>query len=575
MTSGLQVSIAQATDKGRKSCNQDYHAACIPQEPQLGAKGVVIALADGIGSSDVSHEASRTAVQGFLADYYCTSDAWSVKTSAQRVLTATNSWLYAQTRRSQFRYDLDRGYVCTFSALILKSTTAHVFHAGDARVYRLRDGVIEQLTTDHRVQVAGEKSYLARALGVSQQLEIDYHALPLRVADVFLLMTDGVHEYVGERFLIDAVAGCDDDPAVAVKRILEEALRQGSGDNLTVQLLRVDHLPAQQVDEVRQQLTELPLPPVLEAGMMIDGYRIIRDLHVSSRSHVHLAIDEGSGAQVAIKTPSLDLRGDPLYLERFLMEEWVARRVSSAHVLKAGAPTRRRNYIYTVSEYIDGQTLRQWMADHPQPDLETVRSMLEQIARGLRAFHRQEMLHQDLRPENIMIDGNGTLKIIDFGAVRVAGIAEVDLPQRFDGLLGTAQYAAPEYFLGEAGSVRSDLFSLGVIAYQMLAAGRLPYDAEVAKCRNRAAQRKLQYHSLLTTNRQLPPWVDETIRQALQINPEKRYAELSEFLFDLRFPNKRFLHRARPPLLERNPAGFWKSVSLLLALVLLGVLLYR
>ena len=87
-----------------------------------------------------------------------------------------------------------------------------------------------------------------------------------------------------------------------------------------------------------------------------------------------------------------------------------------------------------------------------------------------------EMLHQDLRPDNIMIDKTGTAKIIDFGSTRIAGIADDDASAAHDDILGTAQYTAPEYFLGEGGSPRSDIFSLGVIAYQMLT-GRLPYGA--------------------------------------------------------------------------------------------------
>ena len=117
-------SLGQHTDKGRKDTNQDFHGACLPHEPLLTAKGIAIALADGISSSNVSQEASEAAVKGFLEDYFCTSPAWSVKKSAQRVLMAMNSWLHAQTRQSPHRYDRNRGYVCTLSAMVLKSTTA-------------------------------------------------------------------------------------------------------------------------------------------------------------------------------------------------------------------------------------------------------------------------------------------------------------------------------------------------------------------------------------------------------------------------------------------------------------------
>ena len=94
MTRQLKVSIGQYSDKGRKEINQDFHGALVPKEPQLGAKGVAIVLADGISSSSVSQIASEAAVTSFLEDYYCTSDAWSVKTSAERVLSATNSWMH-------------------------------------------------------------------------------------------------------------------------------------------------------------------------------------------------------------------------------------------------------------------------------------------------------------------------------------------------------------------------------------------------------------------------------------------------------------------------------------------------
>ena len=138
MTNTLTLSTGQYSDKGRKEINQDFHGLCIPDAPQLQTKGVAIALADGISSSDVSHIASAAAIRSFLDDYYCTSEAWTVKTAAQRVLEATNSWLYAQSRQSEHRYDRDRGYVCTLSALIIKSATAHIFHIGDSRIYRLR-----------------------------------------------------------------------------------------------------------------------------------------------------------------------------------------------------------------------------------------------------------------------------------------------------------------------------------------------------------------------------------------------------------------------------------------------------
>src|SRR5215207_6797460 len=121
----LKISVGQYSDKGRKEINQDFHGVLIPDEPLLSLKGIAVVLADGISSSNVSQIASESAVKSFLTDYYCTSETWSVKMSAQRVIAATNSWLHAQTRQSQFSYERDKGYVCTLSAIVVRSTTAH------------------------------------------------------------------------------------------------------------------------------------------------------------------------------------------------------------------------------------------------------------------------------------------------------------------------------------------------------------------------------------------------------------------------------------------------------------------
>jgi serine/threonine protein phosphatase PrpC/predicted Ser/Thr protein kinase len=572
MPGQLTISVGQYSDPGRKETNQDFHGVYIPKDPQLSSKGIAIALADGISSSDVSQIASEAAVKGFLEDYFCTSDAWSVKKSAQRVLIATNSWLHAQTRHSQYRYDNDRGYVCTLSAMVIKSTTAHIFHVGDTRIYRLRGNALEQLTHDHRFWISQDKSYLGRALGINSQLEIDYQALPVETRDIFLFATDGIYEYASPYFIINAVNAPGNDLDTAAKAIVAEAYEQGSPDNLTVQIIRIEDLPDLDADELYQQLTELPFPPMLEARVIIDDYKIVRELHSSSRSHVYLAMDNETQSPVVIKTPSIALRGDPAYLERFLMEEWIARRINSAYVLKPCAHTRKRNFLYIVTEYIDGRTLAQWMIDNPKPDMETVRGIVEQIAKGLRAFHRLEMLHQDLRPDNIMIDSTGTVKIIDFGSTRVAGLMEITTPIERSHLLGTAQYTATEYFLGESGTTYSDIFSLGVIAYQMLS-GKLPYGTEVSKARTRAAQKKLTYRSVLDEDREIPAWIDDALKKAVHPNPYQRYEELSEFIYDLRHPNQVFLNKTRLPLIERNPLVFWKSVSLILAVTVFVLLI--
>jgi serine/threonine protein phosphatase PrpC len=574
MSRELKISIGQHSDKGRKETNQDFHGALIPQEPLLSLKGIAIVLADGISSSNVSQIASQSTVKGFLADYYCTSESWSVKTSAQRVIAATNSWLHAQTRRSQDFHDKDKGYVCTLSAMVIKATAAHIFHVGDSRIYRVVGNDLEQLTDDHRVHVSSEQSYLSRALGINPQIEIDYRMIALEKGDVFVLATDGVYTHAGPRSIAKAIMQCGNDLDAAARLVVEDAYRNGSADNLTVQIVRIDALQDGDAREVYGHASELPLPPLLDARMIFDGYAIVREVHGSSRSHIYLAVDTETDALVTVKIPSIELRHDPAYLKRFMMEEWVARRISSAHVLKPCLQSRKRNYLYVVTEFIDGQTLTQWMIDNPRPDLETIRGIVEQIARGLQAFHRMEMLHQDIRPDNIMIDKTGTVKIIDFGSTKVTGVIEAAPSTHQDSILGTAQYTAPEYFLGESGTTCSDIFSLGVITYQMLT-GKLPYGAEIAKVRTRSRQQKLKYNSALDDSREIPAWIDQVLRKAVHLDPYKRYQELSEFTYDLRNPSKKFLNAAPVPLIERNPLLFWKCLTLIFAGITLLLLFGR
>jgi serine/threonine protein phosphatase PrpC len=573
MSSTLRVTLGQHSQAGRKAVNQDFHGAATPTATHLHTKGLAMALADGISSSAVSHVASAAAVRGFLDDYYGTSEAWSVRRSAQRVLNACNSWLHAQTQRSDARFDKDRGYVCTFSALVLKGCCAHLFHVGDTRVYRLHAHALEQLTEDHRVRVSATETYLGRALGTGPAVEIDYRNWRLEVGEVYLLATDGAYEHLDASAVHAALAQHPDDLDQAAEALTDLALQRGSQDNLTVQLVRIDTLPDESVTPHHLPREGLRLPPVLQARDLFEGFTIVRELHASSRSHVHLALDGNSGQPVVLKTPSVDLREQADYLDRLLLEEWIARRLDSLHVAKAIPADRPRQHLFVAFEYIEGQTLAQWMIDHPEPDLNTVRDLIAQVAKGLQAFHRKEMLHQDLRPENLMIDRTGTVKIIDFGATHVAGLTEGTAEAHPRAILGSLQYTAPEYFVGGQGSPAAELFSLAVLTYQMLS-GHLPYGLQVTQLRTPADLARLRYVPLRSRRPDLPAWLDAVLQRALHPQPHRRQEALSEFIQDLCAPSARYQRDRGTALIERNPVVFWQTLSVILAglvLVLLGL----
>jgi eukaryotic-like serine/threonine-protein kinase len=570
-TSSLKASVSYTTDKGIKADNEDFVGAIIPTEPQLTHKGIAAAIADGMSGSDAGKLASQSCVGSFLNDYFSTPDSWSVKQAGQKILSATNSWLYSQ---GQIRYQSTKGMVSTLSIIVLKSTTAYLFHVGDSRIYRLRKGNLEQITRDHRIWISQNKNYLSRAMGIEPRLEVDYKSLPLEQGDLFLMTTDGIHDFIDDKTLKKLLAEGTDLTLLAEK-ILLQAKTNNSDDNLTCQLLRVDGLPEAKEDEILRRHANLPFPPPLQPGMIVDGYRIEEELHASKRTQIYRALDTHTNTQVILKTPSILYDDDTLFIEHFLHEEWAGKRINHDNVIKIISTDRPKSYVYYVTEYLEGQTLREWITANPKADIITVRKIVEQIAKGLRAFHRKEMLHQDLKPENIMFDQHGVAKIIDFGSVKIAGIAEIaplDLDSD-DNILGTLNYTAPEYHTGQRGTVKSDLYSLAVITYEMLN-GALPFGQDMPEKPSQGYLAKLRYVSSFHHNPMVPIWIDGALKKATAITPQTRYDELTEFLYDLNTPNPSFMRTEDSiPLLQRNPLRFWQGLSAILIIINL-VLLY-
>ena len=559
----LSISIGQSSNKGVKTDNEDSYGVYTPRDSVLEIKGIAAVIADGMGSCQHPKEASEYCVKGFFSDYYSTAESWSVKTSGAKVLTALNSWLYSKSRDDQAK-----SMVSTFSALIIKSTTAYLFHAGDSRIYLYRQGTLEQLTQDHRVWIGKSQNYLSRAMGIDMHLDIDYKTLDVEVADIFIMTTDGVHDYVHDAAIKNLLTDTTDLDQLC-QSITQTALTQGSQDNVTCQMLRIETLPGRSANEVYNELTRLPFPPELEAGMEIDGYIVIRELNASARSQIYLVADIASGKQMVMKTPSVNFNDDPAYIERFYMEEWAGKRIYHPNVQVTYELQRPRHFMYFLLEYIEGQTLAEWISANPRPEISAITRLVEQIILGMRAIHRMEMLHRDLKPDNIMINAQGVVKIIDFGSVKVAGIAEISSPVERIELLGTRHYTAPEYLLGLAGNDQSDLFSLGVITYEMLT-GKLPYGEQLSKNIHWKNINRLRYIPAISINPMIPLWIDGALEKCLHSSQTERYATSSEFFHDLTHPNESFMRR-NIPLLEKNPLRVWQIISL--ASIVINILL--
>lgn len=554
----LEVRFGGFSCAGAKAENQDAFAAHQPAPSVRHLKGAVACIADGVSSSENASQASQISVTHFIEDYFSTPDTWPVKTAAARVLSALNNWLYHHGLQSHAPHN---GLVTTFSALVIKSTTAHIFHAGDSRIHRFRNGDLEPLTQDHNHLQAGDKVFLTRALGMDNHLEMDYLQEDVSAGDLFVLTTDGVHESLPIARLRELLNDVEDDLEASARRIAEAAAEAGSQDNLSCLLVRIDHLPLEAIDEAHRKLTRLAIPPALEVGMKLDGFEVQEVLHSGTRSHLYRVTHPQWSQPLVLKAPSENFAEDPQYLEGFIREQWVGRRVNHRGVMKIHPHDADSPFLYHLCEYIEGQTLRQWMYDHPSPGLDDVRPILKTLVSSLRAFQRLGMVHRDLKPENVMIDKSGRVIIIDFGTVQVSGLEEIASPLREECPVGSVNYIAPEYLMGERGVHRSDIFSLGVIIYEMLA-GAPPFKPPLVQRQVPKSYDQWQYRSLCDQRRDIPAWVDLALKKATAPRPSQRYPALSEFLQDVMTPNPELLRKLEAaPLIERHPLRFWQLIS--------------
>ncbi len=571
----LAVERGGYSSAGVKPRNEDAFAAYVPHGNALALKGVTACIADGASCSDNAQLASETSVTHFMADYYSTPDTWPVKTAVARVLSALNSWLFHHGRQQILQHN---GLVTTFSALVIKSTTAHIFHAGDSRIYRWRNAKLELLTHDHTQYQRDGSALLTRALGMDSHLEVDYCTEDIECGDLFLLTTDGVHSVLSQAEIIALLADAPAHLEQRARAMVDAALQKGSSDNASCLLLRVTELPQADIDEVHRQLAQLAIPPVLEPGNRIDGFTVQRVLHSGTRSHLYLAQSGFDKKPYVLKAPSQNFSDDPHYLEGFVREQWVASRIQHDGAMKIFPRAAHSPFLYLVCEYIEGQTLRQWLFDNPRPALDSVRGIVGEMVAALRALQRLHMTHRDLKPENIMLTRAGRVKLIDFGTVHIGGLDEVASPLREDRPVGSADYIAPEYLLGGNGAFHSDIFSLGVMVYEMLT-GKLPFDLTAQQQRHLKNIHAYRYVPARTHRPELPLFVDLALQKATHPNINERYHVLSEFVHDLSTPNETILQRhQRQTLLQRDPLRFWKSAALallMIALIEAAILIYR
>ena len=554
---GVQASVGFASKTGPRKDNQDFAGALMGWELPEPRQEVVAAIADGIGGAKGGRIAAETAVRGFLDGFCDLPETMEVQRAGARIVSSLNGWINSMGRQDPSL----TGLGCTLTALVLRGRVAHVLHVGDTRAYRLSGNRLGCLTTDHVHETeAGRSHTLLRALGVETEVRLDYATQPVALHDRFLLCSDGVHGFLSEPSITEILRerSAAEDTANA---LVAAALDAGSTDNCTALVLDVVALPAGSAD-VSTAILQLPVRAVPVGGETIDGF-LLRAL-VSDGRYTRLfgATDEVEGGEVALKFPKPQIASVEAYRAAFLREAWVGARMHHPSVGRViELPPGRQTCLYTVMPLYQGELLESRLSRSPVMGLEEGRHIAIALARAVAALHRAGIIHRDIKPDNIILESGGSLKLIDLGVVRVPGLEEFPPAE----VPGTAAYMAPEMSEGEPGNEATDIYALGVTMFRAFA-GEYPY----ANADAMSPPRRTRPSRLSELRPDLPAWLEATLSRAIATDPAKRFHDVTELAAEMEAGPARTPSAMQRPrtLYERAPVRVWQGVSALLALAL-------
>jgi serine/threonine protein phosphatase PrpC len=556
--SGVKASVGFASDPGPRRRNEDFAGAVFGSELSEPRGDVVAAIADGIGSANGGRIAAETAVRGFLDGFCDLPETMEVRRAAARVLDALNGWIYSQAHQDP---DL-AGMGCTFTALVLRGRMAHVVHVGDTRAYRLSGDRLICLTTDH-VREGGPRksSILYRALGVETEVRLDYANQPLARHDRFLLCTDGIHAFLTSDTIADVLRERSASADTA-RALVAAALQSGSTDNCTALVVDVVDLPSAQSADIGTTIKQLPLIPVPLGGETIDGFALKVLVSDGRYSRLFGAVDEIEGGEVVLKFPKPEVAATTGYRAAFVHEAWVGARVESPWVGRIiELPPGRQSCLYTAMPLYHGELLETRLTRRPSMSLEEGRNIAIKLARGVAALHRAGIIHRDVKPDNVILEHDRSLKLLDLGVVRILGF-EDSLPENIP---GTPGYMAPEMFAGEPGNEATDVYALGVTMFRAFT-GEFPYGNPDATGAPRRDRPKL----LSALRPDLPAWLEATLARSIAMDPTERFRDMVEFATEMEAgPSGAPVAIRRPQTLyERAPLRVWQGIAALLALAL-------
>ena len=561
----LQIATGFASDIGRRADNQDFAAACLDDDRRV--HGLVAAVADGVGGYKGGRVAAELAVRCFIDDYLCQSAALSPQKTAARALESVNHWIYQQGHKDEKL----KGMCAVFTGIVVKGHRLYSFHVGDTRLYRLRDGALTLLTTDHKPEGHEESHYITRAVGKEEGLRIDYRVHDVSPHDRLLLSTDGLHGTLSQA-QIAGMLSLRASPDETASRLVTGAVERGADDNTTALVIDILELPPATIRDLDAALAALPIIEPPKTGDTVDGFRLTQRLLDSDFSRVFRARDVQEARDVVIKFPKPDTIGtEQAARATFARQAWIASRVQHVFVGSViNLPPRRQTSLYNVQPFYEGETLESRLLHQPKITLEEGINIGLKLAKAVGALHRAGIIHRDIKPDNILLQPDGGLKLIDLGAARLPNL---DGETETGHIPGTASFKAPELFTGTAGDERSDIFAVGVTLYRMFTGGAYPY-GEIEPF----TKPKLGKAERLCVKRpDLPAWLENILYKTVQIDADARYQDGFELAYAL---EQGALSTAPAPQgqgswWQRNPVKLWQLISLILAMALVMSLALR
>jgi serine/threonine-protein kinase len=571
----MQISYGFHTTEGPvRPHNEDSVAFWQPQDSsEWRTMGALMVLADGIGGQERGEVASQLACETAIKTFTEAVDNVTPNALIYRVFTAANLAVY--DRNLSDRHAGGK-MATTMTACIFRHNEVTIGHVGDCRAYLLQAGQIRRLTNDHsyagvqlklglvNVQEAASsefRSVLTRSVGQEPTIRVDVHVAQLRPGDVFVLCCDGVWSKITEGELSSIAS--KKPPEEAARELVRLAEKRNADDNLTVQVVRVDGI--ERLSYYRglptyQKETPAIMGTELEVGQVLDGrYRVTDLISRSGMASIFKAVDTTNDQVVALKVPFMQFESDPGFFSRFQREQEIGRALSHPYILHLlDTPDQKKSRPYLVMEYLEGQTMGHLMQRvRPIPEHDAIK-LASRICEALHYMHEHDVVHRDLKPDNIMICNDGSIRIMDFGIAKFEHTRRLTFGG-FTPAMGTPDYMAPEQVRGRRGDRRTDIYSLGAILYEMVT-GQAPFQGEnpfiIMNSRlsgDPVAPREVSEN--------VSPQVEEIILHAMSRLPQDRYPDALTMKAELDSPEKVQLEGRATRLVKPDlSAGKWGQI---------------